>query len=282
MKKNYFTTGEFAKLCNINKQTLFYYDKEGIFKPDIIAENGYRYYSYNQLETFTVISMLRDLGVHIKEIKAHMDNRSPESLISLMESKQQEIDKKIKALNWSKAYIQNKIKLTQQGSIAPIGIILQEDLPLRHMIASDYIGENDDKTIAKVLSQHMENCDNLGLYNACPIGALIPVSSVCQEGYDYSKFYTFVSKDGSYIKNDIDSPSEYLHSPAGKYLVLYDNEGYKNIHSNCLKMLEFARESKLVLGDVFHEDVILDDLSTEGYYNYLVKLSIEIKTRSDI
>ena len=282
MKKNYFTTGEFAKLCNVNKQTLFYYDKEGIFKPDIIAENGYRYYSYNQLETFTVISMLRDLGVHIKEIKAHMDNRSPESLISLMESKQQEIDKKIKALNWSKSYIENKIKLTQQGSTAPIGVIFQEDLPLRHMIASDYEGENNDKTIAKVLSEHIENCDNLGLYNACPIGALIPVSSINSVGYEYSKFYTFVANDVHYIKNDVTTPSEYLSSPAGKYLVLYDNEGYKNIHENCQRILKFAEENKLPLGDVFHEDVILDDLSTEGYYNYLVKLSIEIKTRSDI
>ena len=97
MHKNYFTTGEFAGICGVGKQTLFYYDKEGIFKPDIVAENGYRYYSYTQIETFTVITMLRDLGVHIKEIKAHMDHRSPEALIALMESKSAEIDKKIKA-----------------------------------------------------------------------------------------------------------------------------------------------------------------------------------------
>ena len=68
MKKNYFTTGEFAKMAGVNKQTLFYYDQEGIFKPDMVAENGYRCYSYAQFETFTVSSMLRDLGVSIKEI----------------------------------------------------------------------------------------------------------------------------------------------------------------------------------------------------------------------
>lgn len=282
MKKNYFTTGEFAKLCGVNKQTLFYYDKEGIFSPDVIGENGYRYYSYNQLETFTVIAMLRDLGVHIKEIKAHMDKRSPESLILLMESKQQEIDKKIKALNWSKSYIENKIKLTQQGITAPIGVILQENLPLRHMIASDYKGENNDKTIAKVIAQHMENCDSLGLYNACPIGALIPACSINYAGYDYSKFYTYVADGDQYINDNDVTPSEYLHAPAGKYLVIYDNQGYKNIHENCQKLLEYAKENGLSLGDVFHEDVILDDLSTEGYYNYLVKLSIQIKTRGAI
>ena len=81
MKKNktYFTTGEFAKLFGIKKQTLFYYDQCGIFKPDLTGENGYRYYSYTQPETFAILVMLRELGVSIQEIKAHMDHRSPET-----------------------------------------------------------------------------------------------------------------------------------------------------------------------------------------------------------
>ena len=63
-KKTYFTTGEFAKIFDVKKQTLFHYDSCGIFKPDIIGENGYRYYSFTQLETFAIIRTLRDLGVH--------------------------------------------------------------------------------------------------------------------------------------------------------------------------------------------------------------------------
>ena len=114
----------------------------------------------------------------------------------------------------------------------------------------------------------MENCDKLGLYNACPIGALIPASSITSLGYDYSKFYTFVPKENISVDG--------ITALAGEYLVLYDNEGYKNIHENCQKLLEYAKENGLSLGDVFYEDVILDDLSTEGYYNYLVKLSIKI------
>ena len=97
MKKNktYFTTGEFAKLFGIKKQTLFYYDQCGIFKPDLTGENGYRYYSYTQQETFAILVMLRELGVSIQEIKAHMDHRSPETLITLLESKKATIDERI-------------------------------------------------------------------------------------------------------------------------------------------------------------------------------------------
>ena len=53
MKENntkYFSTGEFAKLCKVHKKTLFHYDEIGLFKPEKVMDNGYRYYSIYQLE----------------------------------------------------------------------------------------------------------------------------------------------------------------------------------------------------------------------------------------
>lgn len=84
--KDYFTTGEFVKLCNLKKQTLFYYDDIGIFKPEVVGENDYLYYSYTQLATFEVLTMFRDLNVPLKEINQHMDSRSPKALINLLKN----------------------------------------------------------------------------------------------------------------------------------------------------------------------------------------------------
>ena len=138
MKKNktYFTTGEFAKLFGIKKQTLFYYDQCGIFKPDLTGENGYRYYSYTQPETFAILVMLRELGVSIQEIKAHMDHRSPETLITLLESKKATIDERIAALIWAKGYIDKKIRETEEGIHAPVGEIITEEAPDEYFIAT--------------------------------------------------------------------------------------------------------------------------------------------------
>lgn len=75
MEKNtewVFSTGEFAKLCGVSKQTLLYYDRVGIFKPERILENGYRVYTYPQLETFHVIATLREMGTPIQEIKSYL------------------------------------------------------------------------------------------------------------------------------------------------------------------------------------------------------------------
>ena len=61
--RDHFTTGEFAKLCRVKKQTLFHYDDIGILSPEIVARNGYRYYSYKQLETFYMIATLKELDM---------------------------------------------------------------------------------------------------------------------------------------------------------------------------------------------------------------------------
>ena len=47
-KENKLTTGQFAKLANVEKHVLFYYDEIGLFKPDTYDTNGYRYYAYHQ------------------------------------------------------------------------------------------------------------------------------------------------------------------------------------------------------------------------------------------
>ena len=36
-------TGEFARLCNTNKRTLFHYDEIGLFSPAYTDEKGYRF-----------------------------------------------------------------------------------------------------------------------------------------------------------------------------------------------------------------------------------------------
>lgn len=77
----YFTTGEFARLCGVKKDTLFHYDAIGILRPDIVRENGYRYYSINQFFIFDIISMLKKAGAGLGEIKEYIARRSPEAFM---------------------------------------------------------------------------------------------------------------------------------------------------------------------------------------------------------
>ena len=90
--ERYITTGEFAKLTGVTKHTLFYYDKIGLFSPEIKKENGYRLYSFEQLEVFDVIQILRELDMPLEEIREYMDHRSPGRLLELFQKERDLID----------------------------------------------------------------------------------------------------------------------------------------------------------------------------------------------
>ena len=93
-KTRYLTIGQFAALHGINKKTLMWYDEIGLFKPaSINPENGYRYYSHHQYDTFSIISLLKHFGMSLSDIKIYLKQRSPQLLLKVLEEKDQEIQK---------------------------------------------------------------------------------------------------------------------------------------------------------------------------------------------
>ena len=64
-----YSTGEFAAHFGIKKDTLFYYDKIGLFSPAGVRDNGYRYYTSAQIEPFRTLLSLRELNVPIKTLQ---------------------------------------------------------------------------------------------------------------------------------------------------------------------------------------------------------------------
>ena len=58
-KVRYLTISEMSEIHNTTRQTLIYYDRIGLFKPIKVDENGYRYYSSNQIPFLREICFLK-------------------------------------------------------------------------------------------------------------------------------------------------------------------------------------------------------------------------------
>ena len=92
----YLTTGEFAKLADVTKHTLYHYDKIGLLSPEIkLTDNQYRYYSLSQLDLIKVITLLKELGMPLLEIKSYLDQRTPSLFIDLLSRELKDIQDKI-------------------------------------------------------------------------------------------------------------------------------------------------------------------------------------------
>ena len=126
---NYFTTGEFAKLCGVSKHTLFHYDALGIFSPAATGANGYRYYTPAQGEVFQVIATLKELGMPMAEINAYLDRRSPQELVALLDREAAAMAEKIARLRRMRELVERKAELTRRAMAADRSAITLEEEP---------------------------------------------------------------------------------------------------------------------------------------------------------
>lgn len=73
MEKEYFTSGQFAKMARVSVRTVRFYDKQNILKPSFVNETtGARYYTSEDLVILQQILLYKYLGFSLDEIKELM------------------------------------------------------------------------------------------------------------------------------------------------------------------------------------------------------------------
>lgn len=110
--------GEFSKICQVSTKTLRYYAEIGLILPnEINYENGYRYYSIEQLETMLFIKRLKSYNFSLEQIKVILQSeefKDEKLYLSLIE-KRKEIDKQVNELNIILEELNNDILNLKQG-----------------------------------------------------------------------------------------------------------------------------------------------------------------------
>ena len=65
-----YSIGEYARIAQVSKRLLRYYDEISLFQPAKIAPgSGHRYYSASQLPELNRILALKDLGLSLNQIQ---------------------------------------------------------------------------------------------------------------------------------------------------------------------------------------------------------------------
>lgn len=274
MSKNpkiHISCGEFAKITGTTKETLFHYDNKGVLVPDFRDENGYRYYSIYQIEYFQVIALLKELGMSLKGIKKYLDKKTPLELISLLKSQKAVLNKKLQHLTKMKQLIDAKVAITKTAlSRADKEIVIEyfDEMPLAITMFDKNV---DDRALILQMAKHIKACEEKSIYSPYPIGEVLPTNAARENKFDfdcYSYCYTYTDKK---LANAIN-----IIRPAGIYLNIYSYNGYSPLPNAYVKMLAYADENDLTLGEDIYEDVMLDELSVHGYDQLMFRLSVKI------
>ncbi|MGM0900567.1 MAG: MerR family transcriptional regulator [Bacillota bacterium] len=262
------TTGQFAKLLDVNKDTLLYYDKVGIFSPEIIASNGYRYYSIYQADVIMVIFILKELDMSLKEIKHFLDNRSPEKLILLLEKKEKALTKKITELETMKRLVVDKIHDTKLAiEVNTREVVFESKKKDQFVVATNSKPLTNDINFYDPMQKHYKYLEEHDIIPSASEGWMIGVDNVLNG--ETGKY--------DYIYTKVDEPTYSNHTmEKGTYLVAYHDEGYSSIEKTYRRIVSYAENHNLSLRGYFYEDILLDELSVKGMEKYLVKISVNI------
>lgn len=160
--KKLFTISEFARLRNININSLRYYEKIGVLKPVRVDEQtGYRYYSPDQLPILDVILLCLDFGIPLKELKSYIDNDEFIKNNDLFEAGQQIAEERVRhaqtelnKIEYTLQYLNVNRQYNEQMGL------YEREIPERRIITTEYTGDLSDikkiETMSAVLYEYAQ------------------------------------------------------------------------------------------------------------------------------
>ncbi|WP_099355677.1 MerR family transcriptional regulator [Fredinandcohnia onubensis] len=265
----YLTTGEFAKLCKVNKQTLFYYDQIGLLSPVYKNEKGYRFYSINQMELFYVIDLLKDLDMSLHDIQQYTQNKSPESFLRLMYQKREEIVKKRQEIEMKEKLIEAKIALMEEATQIDFEQITLEHLPEATLYLSRNIENISDEEFVEVISEFIDELNESQLDTGYPIGGITKREQVLKG--EFAKY--------SYLYMEQPNPKEgypYFQAVKGDFLIGYHIGDDKTIHKTYKRLLSEMERLNLTLGDHVFEEYVYDTVVRNQKEEYVTKIMVQV------
>ena len=120
MTKTLLQIGIVAKEAQVNIQTIRYYERRGLLKPQVKKDSGYRLYSQEAIQTLKFIKHAQELGFRLDEIKELIGLRAPsinqcEKVRAKASQKLEDVREKISMLQGMEATLQKLIKHCSQN-----------------------------------------------------------------------------------------------------------------------------------------------------------------------
>jgi DNA-binding transcriptional MerR regulator len=113
--------GDFSRLSRVSIKALRYYDDLGLLKPvQVDPDNGYRYYTVEQLPRLNRILAYKDLGFSLEQIREMLhEDLHPAQMRGLLRLKAAEIQEQLRQDQTRLARLEVRIRQLEQEEVMP-------------------------------------------------------------------------------------------------------------------------------------------------------------------
>lgn len=269
-RRKYMTTGEVANVMHVTKNTLFHYDKIGLFSPELKLDNDYRLYSTRQLEVLEAILWLRELDMPLEDIRRFLKDRTPRKLLELFEVEEKLAAAQMKRLRDRMEWMREKKKEIEELLNLDLDGIYMKKMAKRYYIIDDVGGGSEQefaKSVGNLITVYGESNDSM-----CYDIAYIQDEEDIKSGvYDnYRNVALLTSKKPKALK--------WYEIVEGDYLLAYHRGHWESIGEAYVRLITYAKEQRLKLCGDFVERYVIDNLASENEEEFVTEISVRVDT----
>ncbi|MBN7772472.1 MerR family transcriptional regulator [Clostridium aminobutyricum] len=267
--KDKFLIGELSKIFNISSDTLRYYDKIDLVKPEYDVHNDYRCYSIRDFFKLSRILFLKNLDISLSEIKKYMGNKNTNNLLNLLKKKEEEIDIKINKLVNLKKKIQTKLEFFENIE-GELDQIIVKKIPRR---IGEFIDVNHLKTDYEMKQTLKRNVDYLKISSWLIEGQIY--TSLAKEDMDkgiFTQFRYFIE----IVPIDSEFSKQLKVIPEGEYVCITFLGPYSDMVKHYQLLVRWIEENGYqIAGDSIEKNIVDYDFS-DSENEYISEIQIPI------
>lgn len=267
-KNRYMTTGEFAALMHVTKETLFHYDRIGLFSPEIKSENGYRLYNIMQADRMNTILVLREMDVPLAQIKDFLERQEPERLLQLFEQEEVLIQEQIRKLKDRQQWMKRQREKIRIAKTADFSSIYRKQRPKLYYRKGNVEGDTAQeftRAIHSLIAEYEEENNSI----CYEIGYFQDMRNIREQKYQNYTNVLILTENRPKGKK-----AEALE--AGEYLTAYHAGHWEEIGNAYRRLLEYADREGIRLADVSLERDLVDFMMAKEEKNYVTEINVRI------
>ena len=275
MKNEKYYIGKVEKICKISKKTLRYYDKIGVLSPDEVQnDNGYRYYSKDNLLSIPVIKYYKQSGFKLEEIKNLLYELECNDIEENFREKIEELEEIERNLNLKKKSIRDWHSLVKEANMVIENNLC--DVCVKYIEKSemlfldqDFNYDYMDSIINIDFTNYIESIDN-----AITGPVIIQFPSHEEKINGKCKKMRIIQK--GLIKCEPEKTIEF-----GGTLVAscYHIGSHDNINDTYKKIKDWIKEHNYEHEDECYERYVVDYCTSKDHKNFVTEVMIKIKNK---
>ncbi len=268
---------EFATAAKTTRRTLILYDKNDLFKPALVNNEGYRFYDYEQIHELSFIQTLKNLGLSIDEIKQINANDKTDIASEVLLNLKSKVHKQIRDL------VKVNTALTEKNNYSCDLNNLPLYQPYEHINdealfwKSTNLDDCTPQVIAKAFSEFYSHLERFMGVSANCSGFLIDLPNKSAETLANTSFALI--KEATIPVNDNSITT--VKRPAGNYIAIDVNNdnghNCENIRKGVDILIQMATDSHLTIDDKLWQINFNKDVRSPNATSNIIRLEFEIK-----